>query len=58
MKTIITTSGPEQMLSSIYTFMINQSGGDNSNNNSSMNNLLISLEQAQARSVQCFIWFK
>ena len=46
MKTIPTTSGPEQMLSSIYTFMINQSGGANSNNNSSMNTLLIALEQA------------
>ena len=46
MKTIPTTSGPEQMLSSIYTFMINQSGGANSNNNSSMNTLLIAIEQA------------
>ena len=46
MKTIPTTSGPEQMLSSIYTFMINQSGGANSDNNSSMNTLLIALEQA------------
>ena len=46
MKTIPTTSGPEQMLSSIYAFMINQSGEANSNNNSSMNTLLIALEQA------------
>ena len=45
MKTIPTTSGPEQLLSSIYTFMINQSGGANSNNNSSMNTMLIALEQ-------------
>ena len=46
MKTIPTTSGSEQLLSSIYTFMINQSGGANSNNNSSMNTMLIALEQA------------
>ena len=46
MKTIPTTSGPEQMLSSIYAFMINQSSEANSNNNSSMNTLLIALEQA------------
>ena len=46
MKTIPTTSGPEQMLSSIYSFMINQSGGANTNTNSAMNTLLIALEQA------------
>ena len=46
MKTIPTTSGPEQMLSSIYSFMINQSGGANTNTNSSMNTLLLALEQA------------
>ena len=46
MKTIPTTSGPEQMFSSIYAFMINQSGEANSDNNSSMNTLLIALEQA------------
>ena len=45
MKTIPTTSGPEEMLSSIYSFMINQSGGSETNNNSSMNTLLIALEQ-------------
>ena len=45
MKTIPTTSGSEQMVSSIYAFMINQSDGENSNNNSSMNTLLIALEQ-------------
>ena len=46
MKTIPTTSGPEQMLSSIYSFMINQSGVENTNTNSSMNTLLLVLEQA------------
>ena len=46
MKTIPTTSGPEQMLSSIYSFMINQSGVANTNTNSSMNTLLLLLEQA------------
>ena len=45
MKTLPTTSGSEQMVSSIYAFMINQSEGANSNN-SSMNTLLIALEQA------------
>ena len=35
-----------QMLSSIYSFMINQSGGANTNTNSAMNTLLIALEQA------------
>ena len=44
MKTIPTTSGPEQMLSSIFAFMINQSEGENYNN-SSMNTMLIALEQ-------------
>ena len=46
MKTIPTTSGTEQMLSSIYSFMINQSGAANTNTNSAMNTLLIALEQA------------
>jgi hypothetical protein len=46
MQTISTTSGPEQMLSSIYSFMINQSGGANTNSNSAINTLLIALEQA------------
>ena len=46
MQTISTTSGPEQMLSSIYSFMINQSGGANTNSNSAINTLLIVLEQA------------
>ncbi len=45
MKTIPTTSGTEQMFSSIYAFMINQSSVDNSNN-SSINNLLFAIEQA------------
>ena len=46
MKTIPTTSGPEQMLSSIYSFMINQSSGADTNPNSSISTLLIALEQA------------
>ena len=46
MKTIPTTSGPEQMLSSIFSFVINQSGGANTNTNSSTNTLLLALEQA------------
>ena len=45
MKTIPTTSGTDEMLSSIYSFMINQSDGANTNTNSSMNTLLIALEQ-------------
>ena len=45
MKTIPTTSGPEQMLSSIYSFMINQSGVANTNTNNSINTLLVALEQ-------------
>ena len=46
MKTVPTTAGSEQMVSSIFTFMINDPDGANSNNNSSINPLLISLEQA------------
>lgn len=46
MMTLPTTSGPEQMLSSVYSFMINQSGGANTNTNNSMNTLLLALEQA------------
>ena len=46
MMTMPTTSGTEQMMSSIFAFMINQSDGDNANNGSSMNTLLIALEQA------------
>ena len=46
MKTIPTTSGSEQMLSSINSFMINQSDMVNTNTNSSMNTLLLVLEQA------------
>jgi len=46
MQMIATTSGPEQMLSSIYSFMINQSSGANTNSNSGINTLLIALEQA------------
>ena len=45
MMTMPTTSGTEQMMSSIFAFMINQSDGDNANNGSSMNTLLIALEQ-------------
>jgi len=46
MKTIPTTSGLDEMLSSIYSFMVNQSDGANTNTNSSMSALLIALEQA------------
>ena len=46
MMTMPTTSGTEQMMSSIFAFMINQSDGDNANNGGSMNTLLIALEQA------------
>ena len=46
MKTIPTTAGSEQMLSSIYSFMINQSGGSDTNTNSALNTMLIILEQA------------
>ncbi|MBA65217.1 MAG: hypothetical protein CMG55_05395 [Candidatus Marinimicrobia bacterium] len=44
MMTVPTTSGEEQMPSSISAFMINESGG-NSNNSSNMNTLLLALEQ-------------
>ena len=44
MMTLPTTSGLEQMISSIFSFMINQSSGENSTNNS-MNTLLMALEQ-------------
>ena len=46
MKEIPTTSGLESMVSSIFSFMINQTGGENSNTSSSMNALLLALEQA------------
>ncbi len=46
MMTMPTTSGIEQMPSSIFAFMINTSSGDNSNNSSSMNTILVALEQA------------
>ena len=46
MKTVPTTAGSEQIVSSIFTFMINDPDGANSNNNSSINPLLIALEQA------------
>ena len=46
MKEIPTTSGLESMVSSIFSFMIYQTGGENSNTSSSMNALLLALEQA------------
>ena len=46
MKEIPTTSGLESMVSSIFSFTINQTGGENSNTSSSMNALLLALEQA------------
>ena len=45
MMTMPTTSGTEEMMSSIFAFMINQSDGGNANNSSAMNTLLIALEQ-------------
>ena len=45
MMTTPTTSGTEEMMSSIFAFMINQSDGGNANNSSAMNTLLIALEQ-------------
>ena len=45
MMTMPTTSGTEEMISSIFSFMINQSDGGNANNSSAMNTLLIALEQ-------------
>ena len=45
MMTMPTTSGTEEMMSSIFAFMINQSDGGSANNSSAMNTLLIALEQ-------------
>tara|TARA_X000001036_G_scaffold268585_1_gene249286 strand:+ start:64 stop:1230 length:1167 start_codon:yes stop_codon:yes gene_type:complete len=45
MMTVPTTSGDEEMLSPIFSFMINDAGSNN-NNSSNMNSLLLSLQQA------------